>query len=250
MKGKKWLIWILLFLTATFYDYQITDFLYNPHHLIAQFFAHYAYIPLVLCMTLYFSYEKKAYDKYLGYLTVFYILYLITNGIGNEIRMALSFLLCIPCYQMIKIYSDKSEYKKEEIYQFLKYISIVIVISFISINFVKVFWGRLRYRDMIDSSMFTPWYIIDVFSGNYSFPSGHTMIASTSLCFLKLKDFISLDMKKIKLLKIVVYVYIITMIFTRLILGAHFLSDTLMAFAIVSLISEYVYKKLEVVHVG
>lgn len=248
MKGKKWLIWLIFFIAATFYDYQITDFLYHPDSLIAQFFAHYAYIPLVLCITLYFSYEKKSYFKYFGYLSGFYILYLLTNGLLYNIRMMISFIFCIPCYRLIKNIFDKSEYKSESLYEFLKYISIVIVLSLISINFLKVFWGRLRYRDMIDSSMFTPWYVIQMFSGNFSFPSGHTMIASTSLCFLELKNFISLDIKNIQIINIFVYVYITVMIFTRLILGAHFLSDTLMAFAIVSLISEFIYKKMEVVH--
>ena len=245
MNYKKWMVWIIFFVIATIYDYEITNFLYNPNNMFANFFAYYAYIPIVLCLILYFSYEKHKYDTYLGAFFSFYSLYLLFYGMTFSLRAILAICLSIPLYNIIKKVFYKFTGYHESFYFYLKYMSIVIILSFVCVNLIKVVWGRLRYRDMLNASMFTPWYQIHFFSGNASFPSGHTMIASCSLCFLRLKDYIIIHMKQTTL-KLIVYSFIISMIISRLMIGAHFLSDTLVAYAIVSIINEFVYKKLEV----
>lgn len=97
---------------------------------------------------------------------------------------------------------------------------------------LKIVWGRVRLKEMImagDTSLFTPWYKPNFFSGHHSFPSGHTVNAS-SLGLLPLfysKSFC----KRFPHAKKITYAAIIAwsafMAFTRLLAGAHFLSDVL-----------------------
>lgn len=102
---------------------------------------------------------------------------------------------------------------------------------------VKVFWGRPRFRAMLandDFSVFQPWYkfngstfrnLFDSSNEIKSCPSGHTASAGVSylmmlmpFCFDKFKG-------KTKLCFAVPFIYTITVAFTRMVLGAHFLSD-------------------------
>lgn len=101
----------------------------------------------------------------------------------------------------------------------------------------KIFWGRPRYRAMLaadDFSVFQPWYHINgnKFRALYeksneikSCPSGHTASAAVSY-LLMLVPFFSDKLKdKTKLCFIVPFIYTSVVAFTRMEMGAHFLSD-------------------------
>lgn len=80
-----------------------------------------------------------------------------------------------------------------------------------------------------DTSLFTPWYKPNFFSGHHSFPSGHTVNAS-SLGLLPLfysKNFCKRFSHAKKITYIAVIAWSVFMAFTRLLAGAHFLSDVL-----------------------
>lgn len=95
----------------------------------------------------------------------------------------------------------------------------------------KIFWGRERYRMMLEKGTtegFSQWYqpqgITD--SNEYkSFPSGHTSGAGMSYLMMLL-PFVKGKLKdKTTLCFIIPFVYTSVVAFTRLVMGAHFLSD-------------------------
>lgn len=106
------------------------------------------------------------------------------------------------------------------------------VTTFVVVWLIKLVWGRVRFRSMNgDYSLFTRWFIPRGFTGNYSFPSGHTSNAAvifTSTYYLK-------STRK-KYLKPVMYscltVWLVTVALSRVLVGAHFLSDVLCGMAI------------------
>ena len=91
---------------------------------------------------------------------------------------------------------------------------------------LKYLWGRLRFYGMEDPlNEFTSWLFPSSFSFNdlhHSFPSGHTSFASLILYAAIVPD---------KYIKRKIYIYpiiiwIIMVMFGRIVFGAHFLSDT------------------------
>lgn len=96
------------------------------------------------------------------------------------------------------------------------------------IQILKALWGRVRFRDLIAAGSydaFTAWYHPNGINGNMSFPSGHTAGAGT--CYLMmLLPLVSDEYRKRKnLCFIIPFIYTSTVAFTRLVMGAHYLSD-------------------------
>lgn len=102
--------------------------------------------------------------------------------------------------------------------------------NIITINVIKQFWGRERYRHMVlnnDYSGFSKWYIPQsIASGDEfkSFPSGHSANASI-IMLLALYPYINEKKTKVFILA----ASFKTMVqFSRIMQGAHFLSDVTM----------------------
>ena len=113
----------------------------------------------------------------------------------------------------------------------------MLALMFAGIQGCKLLWGRVRMRQLVelgDLSRFTPWYKISPFSGFRSFPSGHTANA-VSLGLLPLlynKNITEKSPYAKKVTYIFVAVWGAFMAFTRILVGAHFLSDVLCGAAI------------------
>ena len=116
------------------------------------------------------------------------------------------------------------------------------------INLMKAVWGRVRFRDLTDGyDAFTAWYVINGNTGAHSFPSGHTGSAGMSY-FLMFLPFVSEKGRKYSFLCFAApFVYTVAVAATRLVMGAHYLSDVAVggtvAFTCV-LVSLEVYRKL------
>ena len=107
------------------------------------------------------------------------------------------------------------------------------ILNLMLVNIIKVFWGRMRFRDMgLNYDLFSRWLFPQGLTGNKSFPSGHTANATTIIVLLPATKIID---KKKKLLKAFLYILIfawpITVAISRVIVGAHFASDVLFGMA-------------------
>lgn len=94
------------------------------------------------------------------------------------------------------------------------------------ISLMKGLWGRVRFRDLDETySQFTAWYVINGNTGNHSFPSGHTGSAGMSYAMMFL-PFVSEKCRKNKFWCFLIpFAYTTTVALTRLVMGAHYLSD-------------------------
>ena len=97
------------------------------------------------------------------------------------------------------------------------------------VSLMKGLWGRIRFRSMeAPYADFTPWFKINGFNGNHSFPSGHTAGAGVSYQ-LMLLPLISKKCREHKTaLFLTAFIFTSVVAFTRLVMGAHYLSDVAM----------------------
>ena len=119
------------------------------------------------------------------------------------------------------------------------------------VQIIKLIWGRVRPRDVLwGSGVFTPWWVINGYTGNQSFPSGHTAMGWMFLPLLfipamRLKT--SRSTKNILLaivLGILVLGWGIFVGASRVAVGAHYASDALFSTGFASVITIWLYKKL------
>lgn len=105
---------------------------------------------------------------------------------------------------------------------------IVMTIQLVTVDVMKNLWGRVRFRDLLtDGSYdrFTAWYVINGKNGNKSFPSGHTGGAGMSY-LLMLLPFVHKKWSKRRAFCFwFPFVYTSAVAYTRLVMGAHYLSD-------------------------
>jgi len=99
------------------------------------------------------------------------------------------------------------------------------------IEITKYLWGRVRFRDLLKAGSydaFTAWYHPNGINGNKSFPSGHTCSAAMSYLMMLL-PFVSEKWYKNRAWCFVIpFVFTTLTAYTRLVMGAHYLSDVAM----------------------
>lgn len=103
---------------------------------------------------------------------------------------------------------------------------------------VKLVWRRPRFDDMLASdtlSDFMPWYQ-PLGPGGSSFPSAHTANAAGIFMLVVLCDIYPSLARYRKLFYVLCWGYIAAMAAARIIMGRHFLSDTLAAAGIMALL--------------
>lgn len=111
---------------------------------------------------------------------------------------------------------------------------IAFVCEVIATEGIKIVWGRERMRHLIETNNFdnfTPWYKPQAVTSDNefkSFPSGHTSGAAVSY-FAMMLPFASDKAKDKKALCFLVpFVYTSLLAITRMMMGAHFLTDVTM----------------------
>ncbi len=112
---------------------------------------------------------------------------------------------------------------------FAFFIMIAGIGTTLTVELMKNLWGRVRFRDLLkddnDFARFTAWYLPQWNGDNKSFPSGHTGAAAASMLLSALPAVFE------QLKKYEVRIFICSVIYTfavglsRMVLGAHFLSD-------------------------
>ena len=164
--------------------------------------------------------------------------------------------------------------KRENIFTLIKLAALILIVEAMYLVFVGLIKGpigRMRFRTMNaigDFSYYTPWYKINgvrhvlsdgtIGKGDFdaatlvgatsdtckSFPSGHTYCAAMSFALVCLPDMFERFKKTyIKALCWVIpAVYTVTVAVTRIVVGAHFLSDVLiggtLAFTLIIILRE------------
>ena len=257
-----------LLVLGVFFDKTIADKMYQPENVMAIILEVVGIFPpfiFVSSMFVVLFYLVKGEDKnralkkalcaagaalvYVGF--GFTAVEQVFNGFLWRIVVGLGAAVVLSPLTFL-IFRKKSQDTLKRLAIFLIFASIVAVISsLISINVLKYLWGRPRYREMIADgdfalTAFTPWYKINGFSlhGHHSFPSGHTCSATNLLVLCALGEVFSDEERKSTMYAVFCGVYIFAMAYSRMVLGAHFLSDVTGGFFIGFLtyaVARYVY---------
>ena len=223
------IISLLLIIIGTFFDYQISSYLFDKNNLFSIIFSSYGMLPALFFISLsglLLTKNNKLIIKIVGYLL---IILGITLGIYNSLEYGLdniyiSIIINVVIY-ILGIYTVYNNYLKEKNDLKLVYFIIIYVLAqIILINLIKIIWNRPRMILLVNdyNYKFVPWYIInklaikgsDLFK---SFPSAHLSNATCSLILL------AINPKKRNY--ILVFLFIIFTGLSRIIIGAHFLSD-------------------------
>ncbi len=246
---KKYRPYIILFYAlaaialavASFVDLKLDIALNNPQNIFARWFEATGEVPCRLLPTiagtvLFYAADNKALKIFglaanvMGsvYLAVFHIQeYLFREDFPMAIGVAYGIgVAAIALYvgQYIKI---PEELKKPLCVLAVTGI-IVMFVEIAAVEGVKFLWGRVRFRDLLKAGSydaFTPWYHPNGVNGNQSFPSGHTANAALSFLMLLL-PYVSKKWHQHRVWCFVIpLVFTAVLAFTRLVMGAHYLSD-------------------------
>jgi membrane-associated phospholipid phosphatase len=185
------------------------------------------------------------------------ILVIYCSNILSRITMPNSVLLFTIIYCIIALLLAFLVKNKNRIQ--LRYFAIVGIITslgeFYVIRMIKIFWGRQRFYSILqDDSLFRPWFMPlgKVLDDTYkSFPSGHAGDAAVLICLVNLPWISSYYHKNstpaVKLfIKLLIYAFIVSVMVSRIIFGAHYLTDVTFGAGItyvIFLISDHIVKR-------
>ena len=246
------LVWIILAIIFGVYDLQISIAVVDENSVWGNFGADYGEMPgygliavaLATYLGGYIKNTKK--QKILGYVgIVIGVAYILIGVFGQvldvgDIALGSTLILSLTIYMAITWNKDWKDYRKLS-----GLISILALLNpLLFVQIIKLFWGRIRFRDLPGYSDFTPWFLPQGFTDNYSFPSGHTAM---SMMFLPLLVLIK-DRKINDPTKILVIVLVIGwglfVALSRVAIGAHYASDTLFSSGFAAIITILFYKKI------
>ena len=241
---KFWIIFFLIqaliLLTGTFVDLNLSHMVFSKNSPFGFFLELFGELPLSILATSAALYKVQSYwsEK-----KVSAVIHAIVAGlfslmsafqIPHYLKMtsiplsALIFVIMIVGLSFIVKKFPKNDEK------LLKFASIIIFVAFMNIlviNVIKQVWGRERYRHMVeinDFSGFSPWYLPQGIAAGEewkSFPSGHSANASIVM-LLALYPF--KDLKTTQKVFVGVAAYTTLVQVSRIMQGAHFLSDVTM----------------------
>lgn len=245
-------------------DYNISLFLYNRESLWGRFFDIFGEQPafwglLIGCVILFFSKQSnklwKIFSSALGFIFTFLFLYLIIRTpiryiheisrkqmLGN-MRVA---VVTVSLIISIIITMTAAEWETK-FYKYRKhalFLILTILTEMLLVNIIKDIWGRPRMRAISGYEEFRYWYEIAGPAAGHdyrSFPSGHTANAFTLLAYCIFWP--EIKSIKAKLFFVFALLWGSLVAISRLVLGAHFLSDVIAGFY-VTLISAYGYYRL------
>jgi len=235
---------IILIIFFTFYDLQFSKLVVNESSTFGKFFYMFGELPgtfggLVSFAILTTSYTKdnqKAKDTNIIFYGLITLLlgFIFSFQVIRYLELELFPYLFIGLFvSMTLLYwsNQVSDEKKNHIRSYAYIGALTMVLAIVIPQLLKIIWARPRYRILNgDDSLYRMWFMISGFSfdDNWkSFPSGHSAVASISIVYLYLPQlFDKLKGKERTILKIV-GTWIILVMISRVVLGDHFMTDTL-----------------------
>ncbi|MCY3410399.1 MAG: phosphatase PAP2 family protein [Candidatus Heimdallarchaeota archaeon] len=174
------------------------------------------------------------------------LLYDIICVVGFMIRLDIvSVLLLVSLLSTLSYYL--ATLLESEKINYLTYLSQFFLLLFpgIIITTIKHIWGRIRFRDLLSIEDFTPWYFVNGYTGNRSFPSGHV---SMGIMVFPLINLILLQIKSKQLkigLILPLILWPILVALGRIRYGDHYASDVIFSIFIGSVLYYYLSNRFK-----
>lgn len=237
------------FALATNYDVAISLALYDAENPLAIFLEVFGwvpgFVPVIVLFLLLGSDGKSHLLKRIASLLFALALsiflgalsdgYLILRWHVSSLSLYLFPLLTLVLFIAFSANAKKLEPIRGKLIEVALAATILAIATVIIVNLIKLLWMRTRFDEMIllgDFSLFTPWYV-PLGNGGSSFPSGHTAHAACMISLVFLSDAFRSWRKFRPALFAASFGYMGLMMASRIIIGRHFLSDTLASIVIV-----------------
>lgn len=250
----------ILLAIFTFTDLQISKTIYNPQSGFGHFFEVFGELPGALigvfsmaALIVTGNYNAKwktiLFNLIFGVLLVMFSFMAAIMPLNylDGISMPLAVILAV-VYGAGSLWIAKILSKEEN--KNLREAAIIGILTFIAaivvINIIKMCWGRLRFRSMVEPyKEFSLWFMPQSFTTNneyMSFPSGHSANSAVIWWITLLPTFVAQLRGKEKHLKLVAGAWIVMVMISRIIMGAHFASDVTVG-ASISIICFYLISR-------
>lgn len=233
---------VALMVIGTLYDEYISMYVYDRYNLLAVYFDYFGELPVYILVSLSFEilfvYFVRQASKKASIISIISIIIAYAFTTCFFIRFFADFMPIILCYilgivfvvcivcMLRKINAENMEKLKK----FALFVLLFFCLLFLINQLCKYFVGRTRFYDIENGEgVFTPWYQINGLTGGKSFYSGHTtsIMALLSLNYL----FALFNYPKVKrvMTNILIVILVILVGASRIIYGAHFLTDVTFA---------------------
>ena len=247
---------LLLMIIGSIWDLPISKFLYpGRESSFGQFFAAFGELPAFLAMTsagVLLFVNRARLRKSWNVLFVAASAVLVLGGLGLSIHEATDNVPALPlwvaalvtvftaalCAVLLLILTDGCQMKT--LLRFICVLAFVSIGTMLLINVIKIPWGRPRMRLLVETgneSYFMPWWklgislksklVADGVSSDEfrSFPSGHTGCAACAMLMILLPTLGKRLRGKERLCLCIGLAWTLIVAVSRLMMGAHFLTD-------------------------
>lgn len=254
----------ILMVIGSFFDFQISMQLFNIDSLFGMLLASYGQLPAMLCVSvagmllIKISKGQKKIVVILSYL--FGILFNIFAMMGitmdpmlyiPHMSIVLSVMIAVIIVGVIDFIMWKltQNANREQVKKVIILFLGVMFLEIIIINVIKIPWGRPRMRMITaQNQVFQPWWVIGSSMKDQlmslgiaaeefkSFPSGHSANAACAMMLGVLPIICQRLKGKENLLSFIGIMLTLTVAFSRIIMGAHFLTDVTVGMSVTFLI--------------
>ena len=250
----------ILLAIFTFTDLSISKAVYNPESSFGHFFEAFGELPGAIigvfsmaALIITGKYDTKW--KTILFNLIFTVLLILFSFMAAVMPMNYLGGISMPLagglaagYALVSLWIANILRKEES--KNLREGAIIGILTFVAaifvINIIKMCWGRLRFRSMVAPyNEFSLWFLPQRFTSNneyMSFPSGHSANSAVIWWITLLPTFVSELRGKEKCLKLVAGTWIVMVMISRVIMGAHFASDVTLG-ASLSIICFYLISK-------
>jgi membrane-associated phospholipid phosphatase len=248
------LLWLILLPFVTIFDLDTSVELYNPLSEFGVFIRYLGEVPgylvVILALSLFIIYLlrnpfKSAYITYVNLGILFFLNYglMLTTAtyldkyfsahnlfVFDRTTVTVIFSV-IYTYTIWRIYKSDFQLSKTHLYFAALTIIVVLLYPLIVVNVItKPIWGRIRFNDLSNLNAFTAWYLPQGITGNRSFISGHVsmgvMVWALTILIRKYDQNIQ------KFIKLLLFLWALTVALGRIVIGAHYLSDVFFSLGI------------------
>lgn len=234
------IIWSILragLLIGTFTDLPLSLRLFDRSNIVARRIDMFGMVPSMMlvglscCLFAWYNRNKRK-QFILGIMATLLMGFLIVNEINSRFGLSIPVEIVLGALlargSLAVFYVRKPDISEKQ-YLTAANIMVSALLVFLITSGIKTIWGRMRFYVMTDpASQFTAWYVIKpwgISDSMRSFPSGHSSFSVMLFYLSMLPELLNVKINR-KRLSALAVLWTACVMVSRIIYGAHFLTDT------------------------